>query len=109
VKTKVKGWSVQQQETLERIKDGMPAEQKKAIEEQANDQGIADVFGADWKQHVDSNGNPTEGGVGSVRWLVNATEQQCERHFSAIGRFIGPAAERAEREKIARLRGAKAR
>jgi len=110
VKTKVKGWSVAQQKLLEKIKPDTHPELAKQIEEQANDRGIADVYGADWKQHVDKNGNPQEQGIGSTRWLMNVSASedanvraQADRHFAAISKFIGPAAATAERERIQRL------
>lgn len=107
MKPKIKGsFSVAGEKLKDRIKPGMPAEQIAQIEHDADMQAVRDVFGAGVE--FDSNGNPIESGVGSTKWLVSrASEAGCERHFSAIGRFIGPAAERTEREKIARLRAKK--
>jgi hypothetical protein len=65
------------------------------------------VFGADWREHVDAHGNPTEQGIGSTAWLLNVDEARAERHYAALGRFVGPAAAQAERERIARLKGKK--
>ena len=70
-------------------------------------QAVADVFGSDWKQNVDVHGNPVERGIGSTASLLNVEGRFAERHFAAIGRFVGPAAEKAERERIGRLKAAK--
>jgi hypothetical protein len=59
-KAKPTGWSVAGQKKLDSIKPNMPPEQIEQIRQAASDQGIADVFGADWRQHVDAHGNPQE-------------------------------------------------
>jgi hypothetical protein len=106
---KVKTWatSVAAAKIREKIKPNMPAEMAAALEQQALDQGRADVFGADWRERVNANGEIEENGIGSTRWLLSVSEAQAERHYAALGRFVGPAAEKAERERIARLRGKK--
>jgi hypothetical protein len=68
------------------------------------DQAISDTFGANWKNNLDAQGNPQPDGIGSTLWLLRVSDGEAERHYSAIGRFIGPAAEKAERERIARLK-----
>jgi hypothetical protein len=106
-KVKTHGWSVAGEKIKEKIKPGMPAEQVAAIEQQANDQGIADVFGADWRQHVDAQGRPQEVGIGSDIWLMNVDDEQAERHWAAVARFVGPAAAAAGRERIKRMKDSK--
>jgi hypothetical protein len=105
MKTKAKAWSVAGQKILQKIRPGMPPGQIAAIEEEANHRSLVDVFGEGFQ--VDAHGNPIEQGRYSTSWLLNHTDAECEVHFSAIGRFVGPAAERAERERIQRLRGKK--
>jgi hypothetical protein len=77
------------------------------IREQAADQAVADVFGADWKEHVDVHGNPVEQGIGSTAWLLNVEEHRAQQHYAAIERFHGPGAAKAERERITRLKAAR--
>jgi hypothetical protein len=101
-KVKPHGWSVVGHDA---IKPNMPPEMVEQIKQQANDQSISDVFGADWREHVDAHGNPQEQGIGSTAWLLGVDEAQAERHYAAIARFVGPAAAQAERERIARLKG----
>src|SRR5262249_25584982 len=103
--TKVPAWSVAGDKILEKRKQGMPADQIAAIEEEARKRSLIDVFGEGYE--TDANGVPQEQGRGSLKWLLSHTEAECEPHFAAIERFVGPAAARAEREKIARLRGKK--
>jgi hypothetical protein len=115
--TKVKphGWSVAAETLLdkqrrlwkERHGGAMPPEIEAKAIEAAHDQAIADVYGADWKAHVDANGKPTEGGIGSTRWLVSVSEEEAESHYAALTRYRGPAAATAERERIQRLKGKK--
>ena len=62
------------------------------IREQAADEAVADVFGADWKEHVDVHGNPVEQGIGSTAWLLNVEEHRAQQHYAAIERFHGPGA-----------------
>jgi hypothetical protein len=104
MKTKVQGSSVAAAKILAKIKPGMPAAMVEQIREEANDQALKDVFGADYAQHLDAHGNPQEQGIGSTLWLLRVSDGEAARHYSAIGRFIGPAAEKAERERIARLK-----
>jgi hypothetical protein len=85
----------------------MSAEMVEQIKQAASEQGIADVFGADWKEHVDAHGNPQEQGIGSTVWLLGVDEERAERHYAAISRFVGPAAAQAERERIQRLKAHK--
>jgi hypothetical protein len=68
---------------------------------------VADVYGADWKQHVDAQGRPQEQGIGSTLWLLRVSEEEAETHYAAISRWRGPAAASAERERIAKLKGKK--
>jgi hypothetical protein len=104
VKVKEKAWSVAGQKIRDRIKPEMPQAMKDQLEQQAADQSLADVYGADWRERVNPDGTIAENGIGSTWWLTHtATDAQAERHYAAIGRFVGPAAERAERERIARL------
>ena len=105
-KVKTHGWSVAGEKIKEKIKPGMPAEQVAAIEQAASDQAIADVYGANWKQNVDAQGRPQEVGIGSDIWLMNVDEEQGERHWAAVARFVGPAAAAAGRERIKRMKGA---
>jgi hypothetical protein len=107
VKVREKANSVAASKIRERIKPGMPQEMVQQLEQQANEQALSDVYGADWKERVTADGRVEENGIGSTRWLLSVTEAQAERHYAAIGRFVGPQAERAERERIARLRGKK--
>jgi hypothetical protein len=65
-KSNATGWSVAGQKKLEKIRDGMPPEMVQQIRQEAADQAVADVFGADWKEHVDVHGNPQEQGIGST-------------------------------------------
>jgi hypothetical protein len=114
-KTKIEGWSVAAEASLEKARKiwkdrhggAMPPEIEAKAIEQAHDQAVADVYGSDWKQHVDAQGRPTEGGIGSTRWLINVDEATAESHYAALGRYRGPAAATAERERIARLKGKK--
>jgi len=103
-KTRAKAWSVAAERILAKIKPGMPADQVAAIEEQAYEQALSDTYGANWRQNLDANGNPQVDGIGSELWLINVEEDRAETHYAAIARFHGPAAERAAREKIARLK-----
>jgi hypothetical protein len=114
-KTKIVGWSVAAEVALDKARrlwkerhgGLMPPEIEAKAIEQAHDQAVSDVYGADWKQHVDAQGKPTEGGIGSTRWLINVSEKEAESHYAALGRYRGPAAAAAERERIARLKGKK--
>jgi hypothetical protein len=114
-KVKPHGWSVAAEAFLDKARrqwkdkhsGPMPADVETKLIEQAHDKAIGDTFGADWKQHVDAQGNPTEGGIGSTRWLINVDEATAETHYAAISRYRGPAAATAERERIARLKGKK--
>jgi hypothetical protein len=83
----------------------MPPEQIAGIEEEANRRSLVDVFGEGFQ--VDANGKPIEQGRYSESWLLSHSEAECEPHFSALARFVGPQAEKAARERIARLRGNK--
>ena len=53
------------------------------------------------------HGNPVERGIGSTASLLNVEGRFAERHLAATGRIVGPAAEKAERERIGRLKAAK--
>jgi hypothetical protein len=106
-KPKIKAWSVAGQRIADKIKPGMPAEMVAQIEQQAREQAIADVYGANWKNNLDANGNPQFDGIGSTLWLMRVSEEEAEGHYSAIARWRGPAAAAAERERIARLKAAK--
>jgi hypothetical protein len=105
MKTKMKAWSVAGNKIREKIRPGMPPEMVAAIEEEANHRDLVDVYGEGFQ--VDAHGNPIEQGRYSLPWLLAHTEDECENHFAAIEKFVGPAAARAEREKVARLRGKK--
>jgi len=48
-----------------------------------------------------------EVGIGGTPWLLNVEEHRAENHYAAIGKFRGPAAEQAERERIARLKASR--
>jgi hypothetical protein len=114
-KTKIEGWSVSAEVALDKARrlwkerhgGVMPPEIEAKAIEAAHDQAVADTFGADWKQHVDAQGRPTEGGIGSTRWLIAVSEEEAESHYAALSRYRGPAAAAAERERIARLKGGK--
>jgi hypothetical protein len=107
-KVKERAWSVASGKILERIKPEMPEAMKEQIREEANDAALRDVFGAGWRERLQPDGSIAEGGIGSPWWLTHvATDAQAERHYAAIERFIGPAAAKAEREKIARLKARK--
>jgi hypothetical protein len=104
-KTRVKGWSVAAEKIREKIKPNMPLEMVAQIEQEANLQAVKDVFGYDVE--FDSQGRPIEKGIGSDYWLMNVDEEQGERHWAAVARFVGPAAAAAGRERIKRMKGAK--
>jgi hypothetical protein len=109
-KPKIKSWSVAAQKIADQAKDPKKLLPQQIIEqeiERAHDQAVADVYGADWKQHVDAQGRPQEQGIGSTLWLLRVSEEEAETHYAAISRWRGPAAAAAERERIARLKGAK--
>lgn len=114
-KVKVEGWSVAAEVALDKARrvwkerhgGAMPPEIEAKAIEQAHDQAVADVYGADWKQHVDAQGRPQEQGIGSDLWLLSVDEEQGERHWAAVSRFVGPAAAAAGRERIQRLKGNK--
>jgi hypothetical protein len=106
-KVKERAHSVAAARILQKIRPGMPPDQVTAIEEEANNQALSDVYGVDWRERVTPDGRIEENGIGSTIWLLNHTEAECANHYAAIGKFIGPAAEKAERERIARLRGKK--
>jgi hypothetical protein len=112
-KARVQGWSVAAEEFLnkarrqwrDRNNGPMPPEIEAKLIEEAHDKAIGDTFGADWKLHVDAQGQPQEQGIGSTLWLLRVDEQTAEGHYSALSRYRGPAAAGAERERIARLKG----
>jgi len=104
-KTKERAWSVAGQKMLDGIKNDTPSALAEQIREAANQRGLIDVFGEGFE--VDAQGKPMEQGIGSTTWLLNVSDARAEQHYTAIGRWRGPAAERAERERIARLKGAK--
>jgi hypothetical protein len=106
-KVKERAHSVAAEKILDKVKPGMPTEMVEQIREQANDQALKDVYGADYAQHLDAQGRPQEQGIGSTAWLLNVDEGRAERHYAAVGRFVGPAAEKSERERIARLKAAR--
>jgi hypothetical protein len=62
-----KAWSVAAGKILEKIKPGMPDAMVEQIREQANDQALKDVYGADYMLNLDVHGNPQEAGIGSTR------------------------------------------
>ena len=103
-KSRVKAWSVSGQQMADKITERTPPEIAEKIREQGHDKAIADVFGADWKEHVGPDGKPQEQGVGSTLWLLRVSEEEAETHYAAISRWRGPAAAAAERERIARLK-----
>jgi len=70
-----KAWSVAGGKILEKIKPGMPEAMVEQIREQANDQALKDVYGADY---IDVHGNPQEAGIGSTQWLLNVEEHRAE-------------------------------
>jgi len=104
-KVKEKAWSVAAQKILDGIKKDTPHELAEQIREQANRRALVDVFGEGYE--VDAQGKPIEQGIGSTQWLLNVSDARAEQHYTAIGRWRGPSAERAERERIARLKGLK--
>jgi hypothetical protein len=104
-KAKVKGWSVAGEKIREKIKPNTPPEIVAKIEEEAALQGVKDVFGAGVQ--FDAQGQPIETGIGSDAWLLSVDEGQCERHWAAVARWVGPPAAAAGRERIARLKGTK--
>jgi hypothetical protein len=107
-KVKEQAWSVAADKILQKLKPEMPPAMQESIREEARDRASIDVFGADYKQCINADGTIAENGIGSDHWLVNvATDQQAERHYAAIERFVGPAAAKAAREKTARLKGRK--
>jgi hypothetical protein len=106
-KAKVRGWSVAGQKKLDSIKPNTPPEIVAKIEEEANLQGVKDVFG--YGVQFDAQGRPIETGIGSDAWLLAVDEQQGERHWAAVARYVGPASADAGRERIARLKGNKAK
>jgi hypothetical protein len=116
-KVKPHGWSVAAEVALDKARrlwkerhgGLMPPEIEAKAIEQAHDQAVADVYGADWKQHADAQGRPQEQGIGSTLWLMRVSEEEAESHYSALSRYRGPAAAAAERERIARLKGNKAK
>jgi hypothetical protein len=106
-KSRVKAWSVGGQQMVDKVRKDTPPEIAEKIREQAHDKAIADVYGADWKEHVGPDGKPQEQGVGSTLWLLRVSEEEAEIHYAAISRWRGPAAAQAERERIARLKSKK--
>jgi hypothetical protein len=106
-KARVKGWSVAGDKILEKIKPGMPKELVEKIEEEAALQGVKDTFGAGVQ--FDAQGRPIETGIGSDAWLLSVNQEEGERHWAAVSRYVGPASAEAGRERIARLKGAKAK
>jgi len=62
-----KAWSVAAGKILEKIKPGMPDAMVEQIREQANDQALKDVYGADYMLNLDVHDNPQEAGIGSTR------------------------------------------
>jgi hypothetical protein len=107
-KVREKAWSVAADKIREKIRPNMPSEQVAALEQQAQEQALSDCYGASWRERINPDGTIAENGIGSPWWLVNvATDGQAERHFAAVERFVGPAAAKAEREKIARLKAAR--
>jgi hypothetical protein len=117
-KPRIKSWSVAAQRILEQAASkagaaGIPPELRGKIleqaEQQARDQAVADVYGANWKANVDAQGRPQEDGIGSTIWLMRVSEEEAETHYAAISRWRGSAAAEAERERIKRLKGAKAK
>jgi len=106
-KVKIRAASVAAEQLLNKIRSDTPPEIAAQIRQEAADKAVADVYGADWKQHVDAHGQPQEQGIGSTVWLLNVDEATAERHFQALERWKGPGAARAERERIARLKGRK--
>jgi hypothetical protein len=69
-KPRIKSWSVAAEKIKEQIKPETPPQIAEQLLEQARDKAIADVYGADWKQHVDAQGRPQEQGIGSTLWLL---------------------------------------
>jgi hypothetical protein len=116
-KTKPVGWSVAAEVSLDKARrvwkdrhgGAMPPEVEAKAIEAAHDQAVADVYGADWKQHVDAKGRPQEQGIGSTLWLLRVSEEEAEGHYAALARWRGSAAAAAERERIQRLKGGKAK
>lgn len=114
-KVQVQGWSVAAEVALDKARriwkerhgGPMPPEIEAKEIERAHDQAVADTFGSDWKQHVDAQDRPQEQGIGSTLWLQRVSDEEAERHYSALARYRGPAAAEAERERIARLKGGK--
>jgi len=107
-KVKERAWSVEAEKIRGRIKPGMPQPMIDAIEAEANEAGLRDFYGASWRERINPDGTIAENGIGSPWWLVNvATDAQAERHIQAIEKYIGPAAAKAEREKIARMKAAR--
>jgi hypothetical protein len=111
-KPKIKAWSVAAKKIADQATNSKTPLPQQIIEqeiERAHDQAVADVYGADWKQHVDAQGRPQEQGIGSTLWLLRVSEEEAETHYAAISRWRGSAAAEAERERIARLKGNKAK
>jgi hypothetical protein len=102
---KPRGWSVAGEKIKEKIKPGMPPEMVAQIEEEAALQGVKDVFG--YGVQFDAQGRPIETGIGSDAWLLSVDEEQGERHWAAVSRFVGPAAAAAGRERIKRMKDSK--
>jgi hypothetical protein len=117
-KPRIKSWSVAAQKILEQAQSkagaaGIPPalgeEILRQAEQQARDQAVADVYGVNWKANVDAQGRPQEDGIGSTLWLLRVSEEEAETHYAAISRWRGSAAAEAERERIKRLKGNKAK
>jgi hypothetical protein len=104
-KVKPQGWSVAGEKLKEKIKPGMPAELVAKIEEEAALQGVKDVFG--YGVQFDAQDRPIETGIGSDAWLLSVDEEQAERHWAAVSRFVGPASAAAGRERIKRMKDSK--
>jgi hypothetical protein len=108
IKVREKAWSVAADKIREKLRPNMPADQKAVIEQQAQEQALSDTYGASWRERLQPDGTIAENGIGSPWWLVNvATDGQAERHFAAVEKYIGPAAAKSEREKIARMKASK--
>jgi hypothetical protein len=65
VKVKEKAWSVAADKIREKLRPNMPADQVAAIEQQAQEQAIADCYGANWRERVNPDGTIAECGIGS--------------------------------------------
>lgn len=106
-KPKVRARSVAAEGLKDKIRPDTPPQIVEEMIRQAHDKAVADVYGADWKEHVDAQGRPQEQGIGSTLWLLRVSEEEAEGHYSALARWRGSAAAAAERERIARLKGKK--